>query len=125
MTAAYYDANYLFKLQIKEHGSPEVRAHAASVLEIHTAQHARAEFASAAFRKVREGVATPSDYQRLIAQFRADCTSSVIVLLPLTDAILDRIESVFLIAPPTMRRRILGEINLPPTPSTHRRRKRF
>ena len=112
MTAAYYDANYLFKLQIKEHGSPEVRAHAASVLEIHTAQHSRAEFASAAFRKVREGVATASDYQRLIAQFRADCTSSVIVLLPLTDAIFDRIESVFLTAPPSTYLRAADALHL-------------
>ena len=112
MTAAYYDANYLFKLQIKEHGSPEVRAHAASVLEIHTALHARAEFASAAFRKVREGVATASDYQRLIAQFRADCTSSVIVLLPLTDAIFDRIESVFLTAPPSTYLRAADALHL-------------
>jgi predicted nucleic acid-binding protein len=90
MSPAYYDANYLLKLQINEGGSTEVRAHAATVLEIHTAQHARAEFASAAFRKVREGVATTADYDRLMAQLRSDIASTTIVLLPLTDAILDR-----------------------------------
>jgi hypothetical protein len=31
MTRAYYDANYLFKLQCVETGTIEVRAHAATV----------------------------------------------------------------------------------------------
>jgi hypothetical protein len=37
MNSAYYDATYLLKLQIVEAGTNEVRAHATSVLEIHTA----------------------------------------------------------------------------------------
>ena len=99
MSPAYYDSNYLFKLQIAENGSSEVRAHASGVLEIHTAVHARAEFASAAFRKVREGAATPADFHRLIAQFKTDVAAGVIVLLPVTDAILDRVETAFSTAP--------------------------
>jgi predicted nucleic acid-binding protein len=99
MNPAYYDSNYLLKLQIAEAGSTDVRAHAATVLEIHTAQHARAEFASAASRKVREGVATAADFQRLIAQLRSDSAATTVALLPLTDAILDRVESVFATAP--------------------------
>ena len=99
MNTAYYDTTYLLKLQIVEAGTSEVRAHAASVFEIHTALHGRAEFSSAAFRKVREGVATQVDYQRLIAQFREDCVTETIILLPLTDATLDRVESVFATAP--------------------------
>lgn len=31
MNQAYYDANYLFKLQCSENGTAEVRAHAATV----------------------------------------------------------------------------------------------
>ena len=99
MNTAYYDTTYLLKLQIVEAGTSEVRAHAASVFEIHTALHGRAEFSSAAFRKVREGAATQVDYQRLIAQFREDCVTETIILLPLTDATLDRVESVFATAP--------------------------
>ena len=76
MTIAYYDTTYLLKLQIAEAGTAEVRAHAATVIEIHSAHHGRAEFASAAFCKVREGVATPADYQRLIAQFNADIAAT-------------------------------------------------
>jgi predicted nucleic acid-binding protein len=95
MSPAYYDANYLLKLQINEAGSEEVKSHAAAVLEIHTAQHARAEFASAAFRKVREGAANSADYERLIAQMKSDIVATTIVLLPLTDAVIDRVEAVF------------------------------
>ena len=99
MRPAYYDTNYLLKLQMVEAGSDDVFAHASNVLEICSALHCRAEFASAAFRKVREGAATPADYQNLIAQFRSDCASGTIVLLPLTTAILDRVEQAFTTAP--------------------------
>ncbi len=112
MNPAYYDATYLLKLQINETGSSHVRAHAASVLEIHTAQHGRAEFASAAFRKVREGAATLADYQRLIAQFRSDIAATSVVLLPLTEAIVDRIEAVFSTAPPATNLRAADALHL-------------
>lgn len=112
MTPAYYDSNYLFKLQIAEAGSGDVRAHAATVSEIHTAVHARAEFASAAFRKVREGSATHHDFQRLVSQFKADVVSSTIVLYPLTEAILARVESVFAIAPTTTYLRAADALHL-------------
>lgn len=112
MKPVYYDASYLLKLQIVESGTGEVRAHAASVAEIYTAHHCRAEFASAAFRKVREGVATPVDYQNLMAQFHADCLAAAILLLPLTDAILDRVESVFATAPTTTYLRAADALHL-------------
>jgi predicted nucleic acid-binding protein len=112
MSPAYYDSNYLLKLQITESGSSEVRAHAATVLEIHSAQYARAEFASAAFRKVREGVATRLDLQRLLSQFAADWLSGTIVLLPLTDAILDQVESVFANASATTYLRAADALHL-------------
>lgn len=112
MSPAYYDSNYLLKLQILETGSTDVRAHAATVLEIHTAQHSRAEFASAAFRKVREGVATSTDYQRLIAQLKSDIATTTVVMLPITDAIIDRIESVFANAPTTTYLRAADALHL-------------
>ena len=112
MSPAYYDATYLLKLQMAEAGSREVRAHAASVREIHSAQHGRAEFASAAFRKVREGVATPVEYQKLLAQFRADCAAGTIVLLPLTDAIIDRVETIFATAPASTYLRAADALHL-------------
>ena len=69
MIRAYYDANYLFKLQCVENGTAEVRAHAATVNILCVAAHGRAEFASTAFRKVREGTAAPKDSQS-VPRFR-------------------------------------------------------
>ncbi len=112
MSPAYYDANYLFKLQVLEAGSTEVRAHAVSVFEIHTAIHGRAEFASAAFRKLREGAAAPVDFQSLISQFSEDVASTAIVLLPLTDGVLDRVETVFATAPATTYLRAADALHL-------------
>jgi predicted nucleic acid-binding protein len=89
----------LIKLQIKEVGSFEVQTHATTVAAIYCAQHGRAEFASAAFRKVREGVATQSDFHQLIAQMKLDVENSTIVFLPLTNAIIDQVERVFATAP--------------------------
>ena len=59
----------LLKLQCVENGTAEVRAHAATVNILCVAAHGRAEFASAAFRKVREGTATPKDSQS-VPRFR-------------------------------------------------------
>ena len=112
MSAAYYDTTYLLKLQITETGTAHVSSHPATVVEIYSAHQGRAEFASAAFRKVREGVATPADYKRLMAQFNADIAATAIVLLPLTDAILDRVETIFASAPPTIYLRAADAIHL-------------
>lgn len=112
MSAAYYDTNYLLKLQIMEAGTAHVRSHAATVTAIYSAHHGRAEFASAAFRKVREGAATPADYKNLIAQFNADIAFGGIVLLPLTDAILNRVETVFTTAPSSTYLRAADAIHL-------------
>ena len=101
MNPVYYDTSYLLKLLIVESGSHAVRAHASTVLEIHSASHGRAEFESAAFRKVREGAATSADFRRLMMQFHEDCLTGAIVFLPLTDAILNRVEMGFFKAPMT------------------------
>lgn len=112
MSEAYYDANYLFKLQCVENGTAEVRAHAASVNILCTAAHGRAEFASAAFRKVREGSATASDYQLAIAQVKADAATGNLLFIPLTDAILDRVEQVYATAPSTTYLRAADALHL-------------
>lgn len=95
-----------------EVGSTEEQAHTATVLEIYTAQRSRAEFASAAFRKVREGVATLSDYERLMAQLKSDIATATVVLLPLTATVLDRVEQVFATAPATTYLRAADALHL-------------
>jgi predicted nucleic acid-binding protein len=112
MTTAYYDANYLFKLQCQEHGTAEVQAHAASVQILYSALHARAEFSSAAFRKVREGTASQNDLRLFLAQMHADSATGNLCFLPLTDAIIDRIEAVFATAPATTYLRAADALHL-------------
>lgn len=112
MNPAYYDTTYLLKLQIMEHGTSEVRNHASTVREIHTAQHDRAEFISAAFRKVREGAASAADLKRLLSQFRSDQESGAIIFLPLTESIIDHVESVYIGATPTTYLRAADAIHL-------------
>lgn len=112
MIKAYYDANYLFKLQCVEHGTAEVRAHAATVNRLCTAAHGRAEYASAAFRKLREGAATKRDYQLAILQIQADAATGNLQFLPLTDSVLDRIEAAFASAPATLYLRAADALHL-------------
>jgi len=112
MTRAYYDATYLFRLQCVENGTTEVRAHAATVKRLLVAAHGRAEYASAAFRKVREGAATISDYRLAIAQLKTDTATGNLQFLPLTDAILDRVEAVFASAPPSVYLRAADALHL-------------
>ena len=78
-----------------------MRSHAATVQVIYSAVHARAEFTSAAFRKVREGTAAPADFRLFLHQMHTDAATGNLQFLPLTDAINDRIEAVFLSAPAT------------------------
>lgn len=80
---------------ILQPGSIEVRADAAKVRLICTAAHGRVEFASAAFRKVREGGATPDDCRLALAQMRTDAASGNLQFLPLTDAVFERLETVY------------------------------
>lgn len=99
MNRLYFDATYLGKLPWREPGSSEVGACVATADEIVWSLHGRAEFYSKGFRKLREGRATPQAIRAVFAQFRADCASGTIRLLPLTDAVIDRVETVFTTAP--------------------------
>jgi predicted nucleic acid-binding protein len=112
MNAAYYDTNYLFKLQCVENGTAEVRAHAATVRILFTAAHGRAEFASAAFRKVREGTATLAHFRLALTQVQTDAATGNLQFLPLTDSILDRVEAAYASAPATSYLRAADALHL-------------
>ena len=64
------------------------------------------------FRKVREGLAAPSTVQAVFAQFNADVAAGDIRLLLLTEAIVDRVESVFATAPATTYLRAADALHL-------------
>jgi len=112
MTSAYYDSTYLFKLQCQENGAEAVRAHASTFRSIHTSVHARPEFISVCHRKLREGQGTHDQFQAVLRQFQFDCKSGGTVLLPLTDRIYDRVDSIFLKAPTSIYLRAADALHL-------------
>ena len=112
MNQLFFDATYIGKLHWREPGSAEVLTCAATADELVCSLHGRAEFYSMGFRKVREGLAAPSTVQAVFAQFNADVAAGDIRLLLLTEAIVDRVESVFATAPATTYLRAADALHL-------------
>ena len=112
MTSLYFDTTYLGKLHWPEPGSREVTACAAVADELVCALHGRAEFHSISHRKLREGLADAHATRVVCAQYDADCASGAIRLLPLTDAIVDRVAQAFATAPSTAYLRAADALHL-------------
>jgi len=112
MKQLFFDAAYLGKLHWIERGSVEVQGLAGTADQIVCSHHGRAEFYSIGFRKVREGLASPAVVRTVFAQFNADTSNGSILLLPLTDGILDLVEVIFTTAPATANLRAADAIHL-------------
>jgi predicted nucleic acid-binding protein len=112
MKRIFFDTTYFGKLHWREPGSAEVLTCAATADELVCSLHGRAEFYSIGFRKVRDGLAAPSTLQAVFAQFDADVAAGDIRLLALTDAIVDRVESIFATAPATTCLRAADALHL-------------
>jgi len=76
------------------------------------AWHGRAEIASVLLRKRREGADTPEHLSSLAKQFHDDCQQSLIRFLPLTEAVMTRLESVLASAPATSNIRAADALHL-------------
>lgn len=94
----YFDTSYLVRLYLRDHGFAEVRKLAASD-EMAVSIHGRAETAAALHRAFRERRAGSESSQYLLRQFQTDYSTGGIHWLPLTEAVFERVESVFLTAP--------------------------
>jgi len=112
MIAAYYDTNYLFKLQFPEDGSSEVQTHAASLDLIACSLHGRAELLSAAHRKFCEGVVSGEVIDALINQIEADTLTGSLFWLPITDREIARVEDAYQNAPSTFFLRAADALHL-------------
>jgi predicted nucleic acid-binding protein len=99
MSEAYYDTAFLFKVQASEPGSQQVRAHAVTVEGLVCSIHGRAEFASICHRKFREGAASVDQVRSLLAQLHADTAAGGIRWLPVSEAMVERVEAICCAAP--------------------------
>lgn len=112
MKYAYFDANYLFKLHSGEAGSREVRELAAGFDVIASSLHGRAEFVSAAHRKIREGAGSHEQLKAMLAQVHFDASQHALLWLPVDDAVVGRVEQFFSGAPVTVVLRAADALHL-------------
>jgi len=94
MSEAYYDTGFLFKVQAPEADSAPVRTHAMTVDGLVCCIHGRAEFAAICHRKFREGAASQAQVKALLAQLETGTAGGGIRWLPVSDAIIERVEEV-------------------------------
>jgi predicted nucleic acid-binding protein len=109
----YFDSTYLFRIYSVEPGHEAVKELLAQANQpVAIAWHGRAEIASILLRKRREGADTPEHLSSLAKQFQDDCHQQLIHFLPLTEAVITRLESVLADAPATTNIRAADALHL-------------
>jgi predicted nucleic acid-binding protein len=95
----YFDTTYLCRVYSMEPGHTAVKGLLRQAESLATAWHGRAEFATVLLRKRREGSDPVEFLNGLDRQFQRDCQTGLIQTLPLTDAVMRRLESTLRAAP--------------------------
>ncbi len=95
----FFDSSYLFRLYSNEAGAAEVKRLAGRTEGLVSAWHARAEIASILLRKRREVGLREEDVNEIQLQVQDDRESGLLTLLPLSDPVMARLESVMAGAP--------------------------
>jgi predicted nucleic acid-binding protein len=109
----YFDSTYLFRIYSVEPGHEAVKELLTQANQpVAVAWHGRAEIASILLRKRREGADTPEHLSSLAEQFHDDCQQLLIHFLPLTEAVMIRLESVLAAAPATTNIRAADALHL-------------
>ena len=98
MKKLYFDSNYLFRLYSTEPGAEQAQALAQKADTVATAWHGRAELASILLRKRRENAFSMGIVHEIFQQMRDDVATGFVTFLPLTEAVMVRLESVLLAA---------------------------
>lgn len=109
----YFDSTYLFRIYSEEAGHEAVKALLfKSNQPVAIAWHGRAEIASVLLRKRREGEDSSEHLASLAKQFHDDCEHQLIRFLPLTEAVMTRLESVLAAAPANTNIRAADALHL-------------
>jgi len=108
----YFDTNYLFRLYSTEPGAAAVQKLANEMESIVIAWHGRAELASILLRKRREAALTQEAAEEIRGQIEDDVALGLVKFLPLTDAVMARLEAVLAEAPTTINIRAADALHL-------------
>ena len=108
----YFDTNYLFRLYSTESGAVAVQELAKGVGAIASAWHGRAELASILLRKRREAALTKDAAEEIRGQIADDVALGLVAFLPLTEAVMTRLETVLAEAPATTNIRAADALHL-------------
>ncbi len=112
MKTLYFDTTYLYRVYSTEPGHEAVKNLVSGIDRLAISRHGRAEFASILLRKRREGSDTPEHLEALNSQFQNDCQSGRIEILPLSEAVMQRIESTLRAAPSSTNLRAADALHL-------------
>lgn len=112
MKTLYFDTNYLFRLYSTEPGAAAVQELADQAESIAIAWHGRAELASILLRKRREGALSEDAANVIRRQTQDDVAQGLVAFLPLTEAVLTRLETVLAEAPATTNIRAADALHL-------------
>jgi predicted nucleic acid-binding protein len=108
----YFDTNYLFRLYSTEPGAAAVQELADQAESIAIAWHGRAELASILLRKRREGALSEDAANVIGSQIQDDVAQGLVAFLPLTEAVMSRLETVLAEAPATTNIRAADALHL-------------
>jgi len=94
----YFDAAYLVRLYVEDSGFKEVRKLAKNSV-IQSSIHGKMETEAAFHRKLREDFFDKEVHAEVHSQFHDDIGLGLIVLIPLTPAVVNRVSDAFLHLP--------------------------
>lgn len=112
MKTLYFDTNYLFRLYSTEPGAVAVQELANESESIVIAWHGRAELASILLRKRREAALTEEAVEEIRGQIADDVALGVVQFLPLTEAVMTRLEATLAVAPAIINIRAADALHL-------------
>ena len=107
----YFDTSYLVRLHSRDAGWERVRELAATD-NIACCLHCHAEAIAAFHRKLREGVINKNELATVVAEFEKDSAAKAFRWLPVSEAVIARVVSVFGALPQTVYLRSADALHL-------------
>jgi predicted nucleic acid-binding protein len=107
----YFDATYIARIYLADPGWEKVRSLALTD-EIACCVHGRAETSAVFHRKFREGLITAAELAAFLQRFEADSKAAGFHWLPLGDAVLERVATVYAKLPATIPLRAADALHL-------------